>query len=62
MNTTLRCGHCKDVIGVYEPIIVLRDGQALSTSRGAELRVAGDMNECYHRDCWVQLHGEAPHP
>jgi hypothetical protein len=47
---------------VYEPIIVLRDGQALSTSRGAELRVAGDMNECYHRDCWVQLHGEAPHP
>jgi hypothetical protein len=36
MNGTLRCQDCEDVIGVYEPMIVLIDGQARSTSRAAE--------------------------
>jgi hypothetical protein len=28
MDKTLRCHQCEDVIGVYEPMIVLTDGQA----------------------------------
>jgi hypothetical protein len=31
---SLRCAHCRDVIGVYEPItVVLPDGTARSSSR-----------------------------
>ena len=58
MNTTPRCQHCEDVIGVYEPMIVLSDGRARDTSRAAEPGGAGPIGECYHHACYGKAHGE----
>lgn len=49
------CRFCGDVIGVYEPLIVLREGEARETSRAARHgRLCGEL---YHRACY-QLRGE----
>jgi hypothetical protein len=58
MDRTVRCHHCEDVIGVYEPMIVLADGQARSTSRAAEPDHGEPVGECYHRACYTQVHGQ----
>jgi hypothetical protein len=55
----MRCLHCGEVIGVYEPMVVLVDGQARSTSRAAaeqdEEALAGER---YHHACYAQAHGQ----
>jgi hypothetical protein len=58
MNSTIRCRNCEDVIGVYEPMIVVSDGRVRDTSRATEPNVRGDASECYHRACYVHVHGE----
>jgi hypothetical protein len=58
-----RCGHCDDVIGVYEPMIVLRDGQPHTTSRAtAQEGSWGRHGQCYHAACYehVAAKGTAP--
>lgn len=57
MHSRLRCRHCNDVIGVYEPMIVLKDGQAHETSRAVE-QDTGPIGECYHQECYAQVQGE----
>jgi len=50
IHLPLRCTRCGDVIGVYEPLVILTDGQAYETS----LAVRPDLSphgEYYHRDC-----------
>jgi hypothetical protein len=46
------CGHCGDVIGVYEPLVVLLEGEARETSRAADPQLAAERGEHYHRDCY----------
>ncbi len=58
MDRTLRCHQCGDVIGVYEPMIVLADGQARNTSRATEQDNREPVGECYHRACFTRVHGE----
>jgi hypothetical protein len=58
MNNTPRCSHCNDVIGVYEPMVVLAEGRANTTSRALE-RDAGYAEPCYHRDCYAQVTAKA---
>lgn len=60
MRRTPRCRHCKDVIGAYEPIVVVRDGRPHQTSRTAEQGLASDVSECYHSACYLATHGEDP--
>jgi hypothetical protein len=57
MNSPLRCPPCGDVIGVYEPMIVLTDGQARITSRAAEPDDWEPVGECYHDACYTQTLG-----
>ena len=48
-----RCALCKDVLGVYEPIVGIVDGRPLVTSRaalGPEAVATG--GPFWHRDCW----------
>lgn len=54
----VRCGHCDAVIGVYEPMIVVRDGNARETSRAAEPLPLQSI-ELYHRDCFRARAGDA---
>ena len=51
-STRLRCGLCEDVIGVYEPLITLADGQPRLTSRAAEAHVGAHRDPCFHRACF----------
>lgn len=55
MDELAKCRHCGDVIGVYEPMIVLAEGEARKTSRLNEDDTAGD---CFHHACFVQAHGD----
>jgi hypothetical protein len=51
------CHHCGDVIGVYEPLVTLADGQPRETSRALELGNAEHRTDgaCYHRSCYEHL-------
>ncbi len=60
MERSLKCRHCGDVIGAYEPMIVVCDGQARSTSRSAERESGPGARECYHRACYARAQNEAP--
>lgn len=53
MDQVLRCRHCNDVIGAYEPLVVLAEGRARETSRAAEPDVQGLIGECYHGACFL---------
>lgn len=46
------CGRCGEVIGVYEPLVLCRDGMTRVTSIAAEPGVASVGGEMYHRACY----------
>ncbi len=58
MDEKLRCARCGDVIGAYEPLVVLRHGRALDTSK-AEMEDGIPPGECYHGACYTQAHEQA---
>jgi hypothetical protein len=60
MSEMLRCRHCEDVVGVYEPMIVVHDGQPRETSRAADGAAPAPDGACYHRACFAQVDGETP--
>ena len=49
----LRCTHCGDVIGVYEPLILTGDGEIRETSLAAEGDVLLERGAHYHRGCYT---------
>jgi hypothetical protein len=51
----VRCVHCGDVIGVYEPLVACIGEGARETSRAAEPDVALQGAELYHRECFAAL-------
>jgi hypothetical protein len=55
MSDKLRCCHCGDVIGVYEPLVEILDGRVHETSRALEPNAAGQAGDCYHRACFERL-------
>jgi hypothetical protein len=57
MNDTLRCHHCGEVIGAYEPLVAFDDGRPHLGSRLTLPRAAGDATY-FHRSCFVERHGE----
>ena len=52
-----RCTACKDVIGVYEPLVHMFDGLARRTSRAAEPDVLDSAGDRYHLECYTRLAG-----
>ncbi len=58
MDDKLRCAACGDVIGAYEPLVVLSHGRALDTSK---TEMDGDIapGECYHHACYPQARADA---
>jgi hypothetical protein len=55
MNDAPRCRRCRDVIGVYEPLVLLVDGGLRETSRAADPDVTALDGDLYHRSCYAQL-------
>ena len=56
----LECKHCGDRIGVYEPIVVVIEGQTLRTSRAAEQAFGHVLGDCYHGGCYWEALGVHP--
>ena len=52
----LRCDHCGDVIGVYEPLILRVQGDSWETSRIVDPQLPLPGAEHYHRACFSALH------
>ena len=59
MNEMLRCHHCGEVIGVYEPLVVYVDGRSRETSRAREPHAGGDGEPVFHSAC---ARGTEQHP
>ncbi len=49
----LRCRHCRDLIGVYEPLVVVRDGVPVRTSRAAAASEPLEGESCFHAECFA---------
>ena len=49
---TLRCQLCGDVIGMYEPLILLTNHAVRETSRTAEPGLAATAGDHYHSECY----------
>jgi hypothetical protein len=47
----MTCDRCHDVIGIYEPVVIVVDGEARETSRAAEPAIVAKATERYHRSC-----------
>jgi hypothetical protein len=56
----LTCEKCGDVIGMYEPVIVVVDGVARRTSQAAELTLASEPGKHYHRGCYRERVATTP--
>ena len=54
------CAACRDVIGVYEPAVMVGEGGARATSRAAEPSLPFAGEDCYHLDCYPPLAGVPP--
>ena len=49
----LRCRHCDDVIGAYEPMVVEMPHGPQHTSLAAEPALYDSEAPCFHRDCYT---------
>ncbi len=49
----LRCRSCGEVIGVYEPLIVIEEDEPRETSRAREPHSGADGSECFHGSCYL---------
>jgi hypothetical protein len=47
------CSRCGDVIGMYEPLILVEESRARQTSRAAEPALARERGLHYHRECYA---------
>jgi hypothetical protein len=53
----LRCRHCGDVIGAYEPTMVQAPEGARHTSLAAEPELYGTAEACFHHGCFTEAAG-----
>jgi hypothetical protein len=56
----LRCAQCGDVIGVYEPLILVTNGSPRATSLASDPAVSRAPGEPYHRACYDTMRDDAP--
>jgi hypothetical protein len=56
-SSKLRCDACGEVIGVYEPMVVVSEGEARETSRTAEAAIGSQPGQHYHRACFLESAG-----
>jgi len=60
MRAPLRCRRCGDVIGVYEPLVMLVEGRIYETSRAHDPSAAESLGDHYHRSCYEVMNDEEP--
>jgi hypothetical protein len=50
----MRCGHCGEVIGIYEPLVLAHEGLVRATSVAGEPCIAAEPGERFHRACYAE--------
>ena len=55
----LRCAFCGDVIGVYEPLVLVEGGDVRETSLAADPEAASADATYLHGACHTALAGDA---
>ncbi len=53
----MHCQHCGGRIGVYEPLVLVADGEVRESSAAAESGIASREGQRFHSDCWRQTCG-----
>jgi len=53
MDKTLRCSHCRAVIGEHESMIVLRCAEEAWEVTTLSASASSLGGECYHRHCYA---------
>jgi hypothetical protein len=53
MREALHCGDCGELIGVYEPVIVVSSGAARETSHAAEPTLRPGEGQHFHQACYL---------
>ena len=56
MLSRVRCRHCDDIIGAYEPMVVVTLHGPRETSLAADPALYGTEQSCFHRVCYAQAH------
>jgi hypothetical protein len=54
----LRCRHCEDVIGTYEPLVLVTDSGHYHTSLAASPELYETEHVSYHGACFEKLFGK----
>ena len=52
MRVEWRCIRCGEVIGLYEPAVIVDHNGVRKTSRGAESKPPGHGEAAYHLGCY----------
>jgi hypothetical protein len=60
ISQLLRCRHCGEVIGVYEPLVRVSGGHVSESSRALEPGASAREGERYHSACYERLGGGQP--
>ena len=58
-HAPLKCRHCGEAIGSYEPTVVREGETTRETSRASDPSLSSDSAEVYHRACYA-TRGEQP--
>ena len=53
----MRCARCGEVIGVYEPLVAIIDGEVRETSRLRSPELVAGAGEYFHAGCYERLEG-----
>lgn len=54
----ITCNHCSDVIGVYEPLVLVTPTGRHQTSLAADPAVFESDRPRYHRACYELIHSD----
>jgi hypothetical protein len=54
VDQSMTCEHCGDVIGIYEPLVLLFDGRARTSSAAAEPQIGEGPGGRFHRACYPE--------
>jgi hypothetical protein len=57
MRRRLRCRHCQDVIGAYEPMVLDMPEGGYETSLAAEPWLGETEYPCFHHSCYAEVRG-----
>ena len=54
----LRCMHCDEVIGAYEPMVIETHHGPCETSLAAHPALYETERPCFHRACYAEARGD----